>query len=137
VIVVLYAIMPGMFVIIPMVIAVIETFARCNDAGRCEHDQSQQEAALDNGFYVFHRSSKVDDAPIIADKHRGETSPYFDSLCGSWSYKTRRNEPLDIRGYLAKEPCASNEHRHQESADGCSMQRYSDGHLSAQWLTSD
>jgi len=37
------AIMPSVFVVIPVVIAIIVAFARPNDAARDEPDQSQQE----------------------------------------------------------------------------------------------
>jgi hypothetical protein len=63
--VVLSALMPFMIVIIPVVIMIVVTFtvasARLNDAGGCNHNQPQYEAAFDKGSGVGHK-----DAPVIA-----------------------------------------------------------------------
>jgi hypothetical protein len=57
--VVLNALVPFVFVIIPVVIMIIVAFAvasaRLNDAGGCNHNQPQYEAAFDNGFGVGHK----------------------------------------------------------------------------------
>lgn len=52
------AVMPFMLVVVPMMIAIVEAFARHGDyARRSEHNQSQQAAACGKAFQVFHELS--------------------------------------------------------------------------------
>jgi len=76
--VLLAALMPRMFVIITTVAAVIVAFARCDDARRCERDQSQQKGDVDDAGYFFHESSVA----VSVDRPRsGHHSP--DNVAGA------------------------------------------------------
>jgi hypothetical protein len=52
-VVVIAAIMPRMFVVVPMLVVIIVAFARRNHTGRREHDHPKQDAAFDQGQSVL------------------------------------------------------------------------------------
>jgi hypothetical protein len=59
------AIVPCIFVIVPMVIAIIVTFAWANNAAQNEADQAQQEGAFRNTLGIFHRLSNAVDSTAL------------------------------------------------------------------------
>jgi hypothetical protein len=64
------AIVPCIFVIVPMVIAVIVAFARANHAAQNKAQKPQQEGAFRNTLGIFHgRSNAVDSTALIPTSH--------------------------------------------------------------------
>jgi hypothetical protein len=56
------AVMPAMFDVVAMVIAIIIAFMRLgHDASRCHGDQAQQESAFDNSLDIGHQLAPWDD----------------------------------------------------------------------------
>jgi hypothetical protein len=94
------AIMPSVFVVIPVVIAIIIAFARPNDAARDQPEQPQQEDAPLKSVRIYHlwtyvvgstpctmtgRNRFVGAPPHLRPTVRGGEEPK-ESRNGSWEY---------------------------------------------------
>jgi hypothetical protein len=54
------AVMPGMFVVVPIMIVIVKALSRLNDAAQDQADQSYQEAAFSYTFCIYHGRSCTD-----------------------------------------------------------------------------
>jgi hypothetical protein len=70
------AIVPSIFVIVPMVIAIVVAFARANDAAQNEADQPQDKGAFRNTLGIIHgRSNAVGSTASIDSGHSHSSWP--------------------------------------------------------------